>query len=64
MQLIKLPKKTSKLINQIQRSSICGTTVDKKKLHLVGWDKFKTDKDKEVLEPKNSKARVKNSMLS
>lgn len=44
MQFIKLPSKTTKLIDRIQKKFIWGTTRNMKKIHLVGWERVTTPK--------------------
>lgn len=40
MQFIKLPDKITKNINQTQRNYVWWSTIDKKKIHLVSWEKI------------------------
>lgn len=44
MKYIKLPIKTTKQIDRIQTNFIWGTTPNKKKMHLVNWEKLTNQK--------------------
>lgn len=38
MQIFSLPKATPKYIDTIQRNFLCGSTLEKRKCHLIKWD--------------------------
>lgn len=44
MQFIKIPKKINKTINKIYKNFIWGSTIDKKKLYLLSWERISITK--------------------
>lgn len=64
MQLIKLPRKISKIINQIERNFVWGSTADKKKIQMLSWDKISKTNEKGGWVSKQVKLEIKLLMLA